>query len=760
MISVSLRTSRSISSLALSLLLALSLINVLLASTYVSVIVLADSTGSFTRSLSSPSIGTLGIAWDHVALSVTIVREAWVGDEYITAVKQAFKVWDEALEAFANAYGYSYLKKFSFSVTVSTTAGASDIVVSFTTAVAQAGSKIGSTRILYSGSKIISVNITLYIHTASGDLTPLDVFNVAMHEIGHALGLDHASSSTTGEGLPELMYPVYSFPSKKIFPSTLDAYALAKVYEWLASGIFSVPPASLISLPSSIPYRMLLYYRISVFSPYGMVLGGGWYPKGSVAEIRVMNTTVYLDNLTRAVFRGWEGSIRATSPVIQVTVAGDMTIYAVWEVQHYVRIESHYAETSVISGWYREGEYLKIKISETLIVCNNGTRRVFRGWSGSVNSTSPEVTVCVDRPLTIAALWETQYYVSIKTNYSAVNFTEGWIPENSTLIVSLKDVEILLGNNTRLAFKGWNGTILENPLCIIVKRPVTLVAVWSVQHYVKVVDPFNNTNIKEGWYDEGRTLEFKVSSTVVYHGNDSRSVFIGWLVDGEVYSKPAVSIRVEKPLTVECLWTLEYLVKLKLIDMEGGMLSGNIVLRHDSGDTLFLTVAREGLVLWMRKGLWRIVRAEYEVQDFRSGRVLGRLEALPDKSTLNVKAPGSLNIVLKVWKVTLRVADLLGVPVPGVVLRIRSLNASYISSYEGYLATLELPEGEICVELSFLNIFIGVFEMEVKGSEVHTLRVLISPYTVIIGLVLALLIAKRAAIMGLRSRIGSRGSEN
>jgi hypothetical protein len=68
-----------------------------------------------------------------------------------------------------------------------------------------------------------------------------------MHEFGHALGLGHASSSETINGL-ELMFPTLSM-NKIIYPSTLDIYGLSILYK----GGFS----RTVQLPTNIPYQML-----------------------------------------------------------------------------------------------------------------------------------------------------------------------------------------------------------------------------------------------------------------------------------------------------------------------------------------------------------------------------------------------------------------------------------------------------------------------------------------------------------------------
>lgn len=89
----------------------------------------------------------------------------------------------------------------------------------------------------------IIINVTTFQKT----IYALFVKNVVMHEFGHALGLGHASSSSTSNG-PELMYK-NSGKNQITYPSTLDVYALTKLYQ----GNYSQQ----VQLPQSIPYAML-----------------------------------------------------------------------------------------------------------------------------------------------------------------------------------------------------------------------------------------------------------------------------------------------------------------------------------------------------------------------------------------------------------------------------------------------------------------------------------------------------------------------
>jgi hypothetical protein len=94
------------------------------------------------------------------------------------------------------------------------------------------------------------------------------MINIASHEFGHALGLNHATVPVTDDGTFELMFLSYgqavgNSANSLEAPSTLDLFALSYVYDWLASSSTLSGPGhmvALLSLPSGIAYSSVYPY--------------------------------------------------------------------------------------------------------------------------------------------------------------------------------------------------------------------------------------------------------------------------------------------------------------------------------------------------------------------------------------------------------------------------------------------------------------------------------------------------------------------
>lgn len=689
----------------------------------------------------APSIELLGCAWSHVSLSVYIVKPSWLSSEYISAVKKALNVWDRALEAFGNSYGYLYLSYFSFSTNIVTQYPSEyDILIYFTSQSTTYGGELGEAKIYYNTitKEIYKVEIKLYIYVSGTKMTPTDVFNTALHEIGHALGLGHASSSNTESG-PEVMYQYYKLGTQELRPSTLDVYGLAVIYQWLKKGVFKAPSTTSVTLPSNIPYKMMFYYKIQVISKYGTIHGSGWYLENTKATIYVTSTIVNLSKGKRAVFIKWSGDITSTNPKVTITVTHDYTIYALWKIQYYVNITTPYSESLTPSGWYDKGVKIKVKLKNYLLTFSNKTKRIFLRWIGTINTTAKTIELTVNSPITLVAIWKTQYYITIISNFSKVLTKSGWYDYNSIVRLTLMNTTVYINNTMRYVFIGWNKT-LPNGVEIRVIRPFTYIAFWRKQFYVRIISPYKCVNNTSGWYNSGSLLALCVNKNIIEHNNGTRHIFYGWKINKRnIYEKREILLRVTRPLTIRTLWYTEYLVKIILTDYEGHHFTNFLILLSYGNKIIKVNVPPNGTKLWLRRGFWQLSWI-----NFTEKIILSTIsKAFYNKTTvsfslkeniiLSIDKPKIYEIPLRISKINIYVKDSIGIPAFFMTVKLdRILTA--VSDWNGYVATLRIPHGRYNIGIYFASFKIGEYTVSINKEGAIIIRVPISPYLVIIML--------------------------
>jgi hypothetical protein len=234
---------------------------------------------STANAASQAGIPTEGGTWTSSAITILITPQpaaSWFKDSYTFDVNHAISRWPRSIVAYTDAYGSDYLRKLNFVTCVSgvneSLCGTPDIQVRFiqTFGSQSAGLGLTETRITPSGIFQAPTTTTLaaYDPTNTTQLTDTDMTNIASHEFGHAVGLNHANVSGTDDGTFELMFLSYgqavgNAANTLEAPSTLDLYALSYIYYWLAtSSTLAGPgrPVTFLTLPTGVAFSSVYPY--------------------------------------------------------------------------------------------------------------------------------------------------------------------------------------------------------------------------------------------------------------------------------------------------------------------------------------------------------------------------------------------------------------------------------------------------------------------------------------------------------------------
>ncbi|MCE4614352.1 MAG: hypothetical protein F7B60_02310 [Desulfurococcales archaeon] len=278
---------------------------------------------------------------------------------------------------------------------------------------------------------------------------------------------------------------------EKIFPLDLGVRAVFK--QW-TGGITPENPTNFVYAfaPTTIKAQWTIEYYVNLTSNVNASLSGsGWYEKGKVIRINAQDK-VNKDDNTQYRFSDWKvvkGNIVLDSPNKRqqlISVNEPVMLEAEYDTYYLVKVLSPYGAPQP-PEYYKKGSQILINL-ESPAEINSGVRKIFVKWN--TGSKALPLKITVDKPLTLAAIWKTQYKLVIDSKVPAVS-GDGWYDENSKAkITAYESAPSKFGS--KYLFKGWQGDYksLSTTGTVLMDSPKHIVAVWEKSYagtYVSII---------------------------------------------------------------------------------------------------------------------------------------------------------------------------------------------------------------------------------------------------------------------------------
>jgi hypothetical protein len=114
-----------------------------------------------------------------------------------------------------------------------------------------------------------------------------------------------------------------------------------------------------------------------------------------------VSPVIMMGNTARAVFEQW--NVSSASSTLQVAISGDVCLLAIYRKQYYLNVTSPMGQASG-AGWYDENSTATFRVTPPIVT--DKVMRVFVGWLGDSNDSSPSSSVFVNGSKNIQASWE------------------------------------------------------------------------------------------------------------------------------------------------------------------------------------------------------------------------------------------------------------------------------------------------------------------------------------------------------------------
>lgn len=222
--------------------------------------------------------------------------------------------------------------------------------------------------------------------------------------------------------------------------------------------------------------------RIQPFS------GDYWYDEGADVEIEAPEQ-IYVGENVRYVFSQCKyDGILTSLRNIALKLDEPRTVNITYYVQYYLKVTSDFGDTEG-TGWYNSSQKAVFRIINSTINVSEGIRKVFVEWRGNISSTSPVGQIVLNGPASVHAVFITQYFLNVSSEYSQVlsktmqQNPSKWYNEGVEVTFYILELTVDRDFFTYYSFEGWRGDIESTEPMVTLKmvKPYNIRAQWKLE---------------------------------------------------------------------------------------------------------------------------------------------------------------------------------------------------------------------------------------------------------------------------------------
>jgi hypothetical protein len=345
-----------------------------------------------------------------------------------------------------------------------------------------------------------------------------------------------------------------------------------------------------------------------------------------------------------------------------------------WSMGYHLNIVSEYGNISSVDNY---SAYSSVMLDVPKIVnISNGTRAVFVGWVGtgknSYTGSQADDAVEMYNNITETARWNLQYYIGTNSTYKV--YGGNWYNNGSTATLYTNASVIALGKGRRAVFSMWSNGASTNSTAVLVDKPETLTAFWTVQYLINATTSYGAVQ-GAGWRNANSIVTLKLNETSVPVGYGTRLGFYDWS-DGNANN--TLSLMANAPVSISAIFKKQFLVNLAPEDIYGNAI--NVGYYNINGtDT-----NESGIYL-------------FENTDYKVNYVYYKGVTIPMNYSFVARAPETVSLELPVYDVQISAASVFGAPLNASV-NVTFDNGTRLVSCLGNAGSLhfqDVPNGHV-----------------------------------------------------------------